>query len=236
MSSIDSSSNVGLNDIATSSASSSQTTKLTNWRNKIEISIAKSRKVRGGNYVQIATVDRNTMEPKCRTVVFRGFLPSLDGNQSCQMKMITDARSNKYAEITGGGGVNENENENKINCEMVWWFSKSSEQYRISGQLQFIGETESDAHLLSCRKQQWGNLTDMAREQFYWLEPGIPYERESEVPVGGRDEEGKVLSPPSNFLLMILNPKKCDYLKLGDNFRQLDTLEGEEWKVDRVNP
>ena len=187
------------------------------------------------------------MEPKCRTVVFRGFLPSSSESggstnpQSCLMKMITDARSNKFAEITNAtvdpeGTTHEKETKHLINCEMVWWFGKSSEQYRISGMLQFIGDDESDSHLQSCRKQQWGNLSDVAREQFYWLEPGVPYQGESKVPTGGRDEEGKVLSPPTNFLLMVLNPKKCDYLKLGENFRQVDTLEGDSWKVDRVNP
>jgi hypothetical protein len=76
--------------------------------------------------VQIATVDETTMEPRCRTVVFRGFqnLPSehpmartMDDGASCVLKMITDKRSNKVREST--------------DCEMVWWFSKSSEQYRI---------------------------------------------------------------------------------------------------------
>lgn len=40
------------------------------WRERIEVSIAKSRKIRGGNYVQLATVDEDG-HPRCRTVVFR---------------------------------------------------------------------------------------------------------------------------------------------------------------------
>lgn len=96
------------------------------WKQFIDVSIAKSRKIRGSNFVQIATVDETTMEPRCRTVVFRGFqnLPSehpmartMDDGASCVLKMITDKRSNKVREST--------------DCEMVWWFSKSSEQYRI---------------------------------------------------------------------------------------------------------
>ena len=45
-----------------------------NWKERIDISIAKSRKIRGSNFVQISTIDYETMEPRCRTVVFRGFL------------------------------------------------------------------------------------------------------------------------------------------------------------------
>jgi hypothetical protein len=92
------------------------------WKTKIDISIAKSRKVRGGNYVQIATVDSDGM-PHCRTVVFRGFVdvPSPVSLQStspkCAMKMITDARSEKVSQIL-----------QSPSCEMVYWFGKSSEQ------------------------------------------------------------------------------------------------------------
>ncbi len=39
---------------------------MTSWREKIESSSARSRKVRGGNYVQLATVDHETMEPRSR--------------------------------------------------------------------------------------------------------------------------------------------------------------------------
>ena len=58
------------------------------WRERIVGSIAKSRKIRGGNYVQLASVDESGL-PRVRTVVFRGFAP--DG---C-LKIITDARSQK---------------------------------------------------------------------------------------------------------------------------------------------
>lgn len=140
-------------------------------------------------------------------------------------------------------------------------FPKSSEQYRIGGRLQFVGNngpiyTYTDAsddteannnYLIAERKQQWGNLSDMAREQFYWENPGIPFTSESEqsknVPTGGRDADGKVLPPPDAFLMMLLYPTKIDYLRLGDNFRQVDEWDwsddgGEEcrWKSKRVNP
>jgi hypothetical protein len=105
-----------------------------NWKARIDISIAKSRKIRGSNYVQISTVDHTTMEPRCRTVVFRGFLKNVpldsvfDGLSEssgaattygdCVMKMITDTRSNKVKELEsfhGTGNIGGN------NVEMVWW-------------------------------------------------------------------------------------------------------------------
>ena len=79
------------------------------WRSLLEVSMAKSRKIRGSNYVQISTVSKDG-EPRCRTVVFRGFLNSanlpedhpmggdFDG-KPCVMKMCTDLRSKKVEEV-----------------------------------------------------------------------------------------------------------------------------------------
>mmetsp|Transcript_5749 Transcript_5749/g.7347 ORF Transcript_5749/g.7347 Transcript_5749/m.7347 type:complete len:300 (+) Transcript_5749:79-978(+) len=249
---------VGLSDIANSSTATATTTitrtnnntnhddssKITSWREKIDISIAKSRKVRGGNFVQIATVDPLTLEPRCRTVVFRGFLkspPSLNNNDeaststpsSCIMKMITDKRSNKFSEITTDSTTRKSTTNN---VEMVWWFSKSNEQFRIRGKLRFVGNDERDSYLLQSRKEQWGNLSDSAREQFFWKNPGLDYESDSEVPAGGRDEDGKIIPVPDAFLLMLLYPSHSDYLRLGDNYRQVDHLIQDNWASNRVNP
>merc|ERR1711962_1330770 len=106
------------------------------WRSLIEASIAKSRKIRGSNYVQISTVNKDG-EPRCRTVVFRGFLHGANlpkehpmssengGNfegKPVVMKMCTDLRSKKVEEVA-----------HQPISEMVWWFPKTSEQYRIRG-------------------------------------------------------------------------------------------------------
>lgn len=260
-----------------------------NWKERIDISIAKSRKIRGSNFVQISTINYETMEPRCRTVVFRGFIKGvpfgvvkdvLDGpngsndgeggddeKYDCVMKMITDLRSNKVQELEMFHDKMKEGGKNGNTVEMVWWFSKSSEQYRIRGKLQFIGSNgpihsrtddvtennneENNNYLLAERKQQWGNLSDTAREQFYWENPGIPFsstwEKYEGVPTGGRDDDGKVLPPPDTFLLMLLYPTKIDYLRLGDNFRQIDEWQwnvesgddtggGYMWNSMRVNP
>ncbi len=216
------------------------------WTELINVSIAKSRKIRGGNYVQIATID-STGHPNVRTVVFRGFLnfdsTSYPKKKTLAMKMITDARSEKVSHIK----------ENPA-CEMVWWFAKSSEQYRIKGNLVLISgdpnEAGSSEELVAIRKQQWGNLSDAAREQFYWNSPGVAYDGTPTTPVGGRDAEtGSVLAVPDTFRLLLLVPHSVKYLRLTDNYAQNDELitddvcqngdqnsDQPKWNYKRVNP
>jgi pyridoxamine 5'-phosphate oxidase len=205
------------------------------WRSLIEISIAKSRKIRGSNYVQLATVDNG--EPRCRTVVFRGFqdmpeghaLSNLLDDRSCIMKMCTAKNSQKVAQ-----------NQKQPIAEMVWWFAKTSEQYRIRGTLILIGNESDDKALIAARKELWGNIGDPSRESF--LETAVPGEAFSESsslpPQGGRGEDGKVLPVPDNFLLMLLDPIDCDYLRLsGGQYRQIDArAKDATWSDERVNP
>jgi hypothetical protein len=227
------------------------------WRGLLDVSIAKSRKFRGSNYVQISTVDA-AGEPRCRTVVFRGFFNNLSSDHQlynvccagqngdrntesddkalpCVMKMCTDSRSRKVEE-----------NNHQPIAEMVWWFPKTSEQYRIRGSLVMVGEDEEDKTLIIERKEMWGNMSDPARESF--LNPTVPgetYDKKatkdaaSNIINGGRDEEGKVVPPPTNFFLMLLDPTEVDYLRLtGRQYRQIDRLntESKEWSTERVNP
>eukprot|EP00548_Thalassiothrix_antarctica_P006957 CAMPEP_0194148286 /NCGR_PEP_ID=MMETSP0152-20130528/31373_1 /TAXON_ID=1049557 /ORGANISM="Thalassiothrix antarctica, Strain L6-D1" /LENGTH=255 /DNA_ID=CAMNT_0038849699 /DNA_START=101 /DNA_END=868 /DNA_ORIENTATION=+ len=228
--------------------STTRTDKLSSWRSHIDLSIKRSRKIRGSNYVQIATTASNG-EPRCRTVVFRGFQEfpndhpisvtaaiSESDSTSCVMKMITDNRSNKVSEVKAASN-------NNSTAEIVWWFPKSSEQYRIRGKLLFVGngqfELDNDESLMNARKQQWGNLRDAAREQFFWNEPGAAFEGEPNVPAGGRDKEGALIPAPDTFLLMFLLPERVDYLCLTDNYHQVDELAADKktsWEMKRVNP
>ena len=295
------------------------------WRDRIEGSIAKSRKVRGGNYVQLATIGYETNKstsqgndqgnvkqfavPENRCLVFRGFCPDhvekfvngkknnalveKPGSKPMMLKMITDKRSVKAQHILKNCKTNDDMNP----AELVWWFSQSSEQYRIAGKLFLIGGSAEDTSVISKsndhlrhgdklssemkndiikayleeRKRQWGNLSDNAREQFYWNWPGKEYDGPPEdIPVGGREnlqddlkalnikEEdvksdenratkmGKVLEPPENFMLLLLQPNCCKYLRLSDNFAQRDELffdtatvsaeDENDWRCYRTNP
>lgn len=215
---------------------------LKSWRTLIGISNAKTRKIRGSNYVQLATVDVNG-QPRCRTVVFRGFLNlpeehkyhnKCDG-ESCVMRMITDLRSAKVGQVTSHPSNA---------AEMVWWFPKTTEQYRINGNLIFVGNgnfpDDYDKALTNARKEIWGNISDSARESFFDSNaPGEIYSGDNpHIPIGGRDEDGNLLPPPDNFLLMLLIPQSVDYLCLSNMFRQTDELDAlaKDWSSVRLNP
>ena len=115
---------VGLSDAGNSNHNPDNKDEVIDWKTRIDISIAKSRQSRGSNYVQISTVDHNTMEPRCRTVVFRGFMKdvpmgnSLYGGDDCVMKLITDVRSGKVKELEE---FHQKGHLDKNNVEMVWW-------------------------------------------------------------------------------------------------------------------
>lgn len=120
---------------------------LTPWLQRIEVSSGKARKVRGGNYVQLATVTPEGL-PRCRTVVFRGWVGGTGGAKA--MKMITDRRSTKVEHVAASPAA-----------ELVWWFSKTSEQYRVAGELQLVGGDCVDVELLAARKQvRWETTVD----------------------------------------------------------------------------
>jgi pyridoxamine 5'-phosphate oxidase len=260
------------------------------WRSRLEVSSTQSRSIRGSNYVQLATVDRNTQEPRCRTVVFRGFLSRstrsdngdslafvhhhhpnekihVDG-MSCIMKMITDQNSEKVKEIYSNAAPamddpdDNNDNDtvrhsSSNNAELVWWFPHSSEQYRIRGTIVLIGggdyPFDQQIDMIQARTSQWNTISDSARESFYYNKitngPGTTYnhnpaENEHDgmvIPSGGRDVvTGQILQPPpSNFLLMLLIPCYCDYLRLANPmYRQIDHYDAltKKWYSRRVHP
>ena len=95
-----------------------------------------------------------------------------------------------------------------------------------------MGHDNNDRELQIARKEMWGNLSDPARESFLDVE-SVPT-------VGGRDQDGKVVPVPSNFLLMLLNPIHVDYLRLtGAQYRQIDQRDNTSqstWSSQRVKP
>ncbi|KAL7567317.1 hypothetical protein ACA910_015691 [Epithemia clementina (nom. ined.)] len=166
------------------------------WRSRLEQSMSVTRSIRGSNYVQLATVHHETGEPRCRTVVMRGFVTVpehhawfnvCDNNYSCLLQMCTDARSNKVQEQPQGN--------TSTTAELVWWFPSRKEQYRIRGALHFVGadktttatattattpplvfETNEDEIFAKARLDLWAKLSDPARESFYQVGcPGQAY-------------------------------------------------------------
>merc|ERR1712232_548477 len=170
-------------------------------------------------------------EPRCRTVVFRGFLDLPDNHaqycvaadniqQSCVLQMFTDARSAKVV--------------NQANTtEVVWWFPRTNEQFRIRGKLSFVGEgksmninndntstdVEDEEVLRKARIQLWQKLSKSARDSFFIPKiPGYEYQEENEEEnneVGGHESENNediIPDPPQCFLLMLVIPHTVDYL------------------------
>ena len=146
--------------------------------------------------------------------------------------MITDAQSEKVAHAAVAP-----------NAELVWWFAKSSEQYRVAGDLELVGP-DATGDRASARKAQWGNLSDNAREQFFWAaQPGAvidpaaaAHARMTPVPSGGRDPSCSLLPPPETFLLVLLWPIQVKYLRLTDNYSQIDRFDGKVWEASPVSP
>mmetsp|Transcript_263 Transcript_263/g.646 ORF Transcript_263/g.646 Transcript_263/m.646 type:complete len:209 (+) Transcript_263:55-681(+) len=205
------------------------------WRERLQASIAQSRKVYGGNFVQLATAGGDG-RPHVRTVVFRGF-----AEDERAIRVISHSQAAKIAQAR----------ENPA-AEVVWWFAKSSEQYRLSGRLQVVDSAESDGRLRDLRVSQWKDLSDPAREQFFWPTPGkvVPEGctdfkdlAPEPLPPGGREPENEagkrpILAPPDTFVLLLFWPETVHYLKLGTNFAQLDQWDDEHkrWTCKHVVP
>jgi pyridoxamine 5'-phosphate oxidase len=235
------------------------------WRLLLERSSALARHIRGSNYVQLATVDGDG-RPRCRTVVFRGFLPHhqdlrplwsesrvvCDG-LPCILKMTTDTRSRKVDHVI----ANE-----QSGAELVWWFPNSNEQFRIAGEVAFIGGAASGAlnrsgsgtdsqnpptlnanpFLQQERERMWKSLSEAARESFLTdAIPGnvysLPSGESPDAAVIALDRAPSICDdPPDSFLLMLLVPHSVDYLRLTNMYRQVDTIDTGVWTNVRVNP
>jgi len=170
-------------------------------------------------YFQLATV-RADGHPANRTVVFRGFLEDTN-----QLKIITDARSQKIDQI-----------KHQSCGEACWYFPKTREQFRLTGQLSVVNQEYPDEKLRQARLATWQALSDSSRLQFAWPEPGA-----------ARAEKDGAFSPPPpepdqplpNFCLLLLEPMQVDHLALrGDpqNRWFYHQNSSGEWFKQAVNP
>ena len=189
------------------------------WRSLLSSAIHRNRSKPFSRYFQLATVTPEGY-PANRTVVFRGFL---DDEQN-SLKIITDLRSAKIQDI-----------ETKAVGEICWYFTKTREQFRISGNLSLVTVQESDPDLQKARKITWHNLSDSARSQFAWADPGQPAAGKEAFDVEPPDPN----APLDNFCLLLLIPQKVDHLQLRGDPQQrcLYQLEKDAtWSNILVNP
>lgn len=188
------------------------------WRSPLSRALHRNRSLVYARYLQLATV-RADGRPANRTVVFRGFL-----EESNQLKFVTDSRSQKAGEI-----------ENQPWAEACWYFPKTREQFRITGQLTLVRDNYPDPTLLQARQTAWQELSDAARLQFAWPDPGEP-----------RANSDAFQPPPPNvtealpsFCLLLLDPVQVDHLELRGEpqNRWLYKIDGScNWFAQAINP
>ena len=192
------------------------TEKLSPWRSILSRALHRNRSLPNARYFQLATINFEG-KPTNRTVVFRGFL-----NPTNQLQIITDSRSEKFNQIN-----------HHPYSEICWYFPKTREQFRLSGNLTIMGENDENQ---TPRLTVWQNLSDSAKQQFTWPHPGrsLTEKKEDflqEIPLPNQ--------PVSNFILLLFNPEKVDHLELKGNPHQrtLYYLDNEKnWVTKAVNP
>ena len=188
------------------------------WRSPLAHALHRNRSLAYARFLQLATV-RPDGRPANRTVVFRGFLDDTN-----QLKLITDIRSEKAVQIPQSAWG-----------EICWYFPKTREQLRLLGQLILVDAHHVDPALLKARKMQWHDLSDAARLQFGWANPGQP-----------RDPADPFSPPPPdpheplpNFCLLLLDPVEVDHLELRgepQNRFRYSMDEGDTWQMESINP
>ena len=191
---------------------------LVSWRSLITRALHQNRSLVYARYVQLATVRENGF-PANRTVVFRGFLDDTN-----QLKFITDIRSAKAEQIS-----------KQPIAEACWYFPNTREQFRITGELILISD-DSHPNLQPARIKMWQELSDAARLQFAWPNPG---EIRVRTPEAFTPPAPDTIKPVENFCLLLLEPVQVDHLQLRgepQNRWIYHRHEQQEWLTEAINP
>lgn len=168
-------------------------------------------------YLQLATV-RVDGRPANRTVVFRGFLENTD-----QLKFVIDARSQKIAQVS-----------NQPWAEACWYFPQTREQFRINGSLTLVQADHPDSALKQARRISWQELSDAARLQYAWPDPGKP-----RVDAAFDSPPPAPAEPLPHFCLLLLEPTQVDHLELRGvphNRCLYDYYGNQGWSTQAINP
>lgn len=189
------------------------------WRSPISRALHRNRSLPYARYLQLATVDHQGL-PQNRTVVFRGFRDNSD-----QLQIVTDSRSAKIPEIEQHNWV-----------EICWYFPKTREQFRLSGNISIINVHTPETDLQQLRHQVWSTLSDSAKLQFSWPEPKSSRTFASEAFDSFLSDMNQ---PLDNFCLLLVDVNRVDHLELRGNpqNRHIYTLNQKKvWQQQEVNP
>lgn len=188
------------------------------WRSPLVGALHRNRSQPHSRYFQLATLGVDGL-PANRTVVFRGFFNNTD-----QLIIITDSRSEKTTHIACQPWA-----------EACWYFTKTREQFRISGQLAIIDDTHNNIVGLKARQDNWQRLSRKAQAQFYWPNPGAIRTDNSSFETPQLDP----IFPPTCFCLLLLNPVRVDHLELKGSPQtrhQYHIQSNHQWCKVEVNP
>eukprot|EP00668_Euglena_longa_P016869 GGOE01021180.1.p1 GENE.GGOE01021180.1~~GGOE01021180.1.p1 ORF type:complete len:174 (-),score=41.39 GGOE01021180.1:262-783(-) len=142
------------------------------------------------------------------------------------MKFLTDSRTKKVGELL-----------HQPQCEVVWWFPTSGQQYRFSGAMEVVGADHQDAELRAMRLAEWDAYDMKLKELVLGPTPGSPFRMEATagyVPGSGARPLEPVPPAPNAFLMLLLRPIQVDHLNVLESHRQVDTLVDGCWHSSRV--
>lgn len=195
------------------------------WRSPLAHALHRNRSLPNSRYAQLATVRSNGF-PANRTLVVRGFLPG-----SNQLRFVTDRRSEKI--------------EQSDRAELCWYFPKTREQFRITGQLHLVDRNCSDQKRLKARQIIWHELSDSGRLSFLWPAPGQPRSAPEAFQIDPPDDR----QPVDHFCLLLLEPMSVDHLELRgepqtrtlyelnhDLISKDSTMQTDPWQISNINP
>jgi pyridoxamine 5'-phosphate oxidase len=191
-----------------------KTMSLPPWRSIISGALHRNRSLPASRYLQLATVNQQN-RPANRTVVFRGWR-----DPESQLQFVTDARSAKATEISHNPWA-----------EACWYFSKTREQFRITGELQLI-DIHSPIYQPE-RQAAWEKMSDAGKVQFYWPQPGADRIEDEFA------EAEITAAPPTDFCLLLLSPTMVDRLELRGNPQTRSRyclLANQQWSIESINP
>jgi PPOX class probable FMN-dependent enzyme len=183
------------------------------WRAPLLKALHLSRSKPEAKYIQIATVDSQS-QPDVRTVVFRGF------HNDEWLTIHSDLRSSKNQQL-----LDNNQ------CSIAWYFAKTREQFRFQLTAKVIDNQDSEHQTLV--EQHWRNLSDAARAQYAGPAPASKIESREE----GDSSEVSTDHVDDNFSVILLTPKRVDYLDLRTDPQTRVQFEksGGEWVERTVN-
>ena len=179
------------------------------WLQQLKHAIRGNRRDAHNRYVQLATLGLDG-KPRVRMVVFRGFSLA-----EVSFFIITDARSEKVKELAQCPDV-----------EVSWYFTQTREQFRLQcSAVTHNHGTDADLH----RDALWKGLSDAAKAQFFWPEPGLP---------SGEGESLDITAhPPETFVVIECSPQRVDHLVLAKiQRRTLSDLTASGWTEVSINP